>query len=136
MTCRVIRPNDKSAYHGKQGADFKYFEGISKETVGSNAICMHLLQIPPHTYGRAHKHENHETAIFVAWGEAYTWYGEQLENHVIVKQGDFFYIPANVPHLPANLSDEPCIAIIARTDPNEQESTVLLPELEEVAITL
>ena len=25
---------------------------------------------------------------------------------------------------------EPCTAVIARTDPNEQESVVLLPELE------
>jgi uncharacterized RmlC-like cupin family protein len=25
---------------------------------------------------------------------------------------------------------EPCVALIARTDPNEQESVVLLPELD------
>jgi hypothetical protein len=36
-----------------------------------------------------------------------------------------------MPHLPYNLSDtESCVAVIARTDPNEQESVVLLPELE------
>jgi uncharacterized RmlC-like cupin family protein len=29
-----------------------------------------------------------------------------------------------------NISDAPATAIIARTDPNEQESVVLLPELE------
>ena len=43
-----------------------------------------------------------------------------------------FYIPAGVPHLPANLSDKPATAIIARTDPHEQESVVLLPELEKL----
>ena len=32
-----------------------------------------------------------------------------------------------MPHLPSNLSDsEPCTAVLARTDPNEQESVVLL----------
>jgi len=25
---------------------------------------------------------------------------------------------------------EPCVAVVARTDPNEQESVVLLPELD------
>ena len=40
------------------------------------------------------------------------------------------YIPAGVPHLPANLSDKPASAVITRTDPNEQESVVLLPELD------
>ena len=42
-----------------------------------------------------------------------------------------FYIPADVPHLPYNPSQtESVTAVIARTDPNEQESVVLLPELD------
>jgi len=50
-----------------------------------------------------------------------------LEQHLRVGAGDFLYIPAGVPHLPANPSaSEPCVAVIARTDPNEQESVVLL----------
>ncbi|MET0640225.1 MAG: cupin, partial [Hyphomicrobium sp.] len=43
------------------------------------------------------------------------------------------YIPAGVPHLPINVSGKPISAVIARTDPNEQESVVLLPELEAYA---
>ena len=124
--CKIIRPN--ATYDGKQG--FSYFEGIAAETVGATGVCMHLLTIPPGGKAKAHKHENHETAIYVISGEAHTWYGEQLEKHVIVKAGDMFYIPAGMPHLPANLGDQPCVAVIARTDPNEQESVVLLPELE------
>jgi uncharacterized RmlC-like cupin family protein len=59
------------------------------------------------------------------------WYGERLQHHLIARAGDFLYIPANMPHLPYNLSDvESCVAVVARTDPNEQESVVLLPELE------
>ena len=124
--CKIIRPS--ATYDGKQG--FSYFEGIAAETVGATGVCMHLLTIPPGGKAKAHKHENHETAIYVISGEAHTWYGEQLEKHVIVKAGDMFYIPAGMPHLPANLVDQPCVAVIARTDPNEQESVVLLPELE------
>ncbi len=126
LTCKIIRPG--STYDGKQG--FSYFEGIAAETVGATGICMHLLTIPPGGRAKAHKHKHHETAIYVISGEAHTWYGEQLEEHVIVRAGELFYIPADMPHLPANLSDQPCVAVIARTDPNEQESVVLLPELE------
>jgi len=125
-TCRLIEPS--GSYAGKQG--FSYFEGVSAETAGSTGICMHLLKIPPGGRARAHKHEHHETAIYVLSGESHTWYGERLENHVVVGAGAMFYIPAGVPHLPANLSDRECVAIIARTDPHEQESVVLLPELE------
>jgi uncharacterized RmlC-like cupin family protein len=125
-SCKVIRPGD--IYDGKQG--FSYFEGIGKETVGSEGICMHLLTILPGGRAKAHRHENHETAIYVLSGESHTWFGERLEHHVIVRGGEMFYIPKGVPHLPANLSDQPCTAVIARTDPNEQESVVLLPELD------
>lgn len=61
------------------------------------------------------------------------WYGERLEEHLSVSVGDFVYIPASIPHLPYNLSNtESCVAVIARTDPNEQESVVLLPELDSI----
>ena len=124
--CRVIRP--QNTYGGKQG--FNYFEGLTKETVGSKGICMHLLTIPPGGRAKAHKHESHETAIYVIEGESVMWHGERLEHFMTIRAGEMLYIPANMPHLPANVSDRPCTAVIARTDPHEQESVILLPELE------
>ena len=88
------------------------------------------VAIPPGARAKAHLHESHETALYVISGEAVTWYGDRLEHMAVTKAGDMFYIPAGVPHLPANVSDAPCTAVIARTDPNEQESVVLLPELD------
>ena len=125
-TCHIVRPNH--AYDGKQG--LSYFEGIAAETVGAKGICMHLLTIPPGARAKAHLHESHETAIYVLSGWAVTYYGEQLEERAELHAGEMMYIPAGVPHLPANISDAPCSAVIARTDPNEQESVVLLPELD------
>lgn len=125
-TCRIVKPGH--TYEGKQG--LSYFEGIAAETVGAKGICMHVLTMPPGARAKTHLHESHETAIYMLSGQAHTWYGDRLENHVIVHAGELFYIPAGVPHLPANLSNAPCTAIIARTDPNEQESVVLLPELD------
>ncbi len=127
--CKVLRSG--TPFIGKQG--FSYAPAISAETVGAKAIHMQLLTIPPGGRARAHKHEAHETAIYVLTGEAGMHYGEQLEHHLVSRAGDFVYIPANVPHLPYNLSQsEPCTAIISRTDPNEQESVVLMPALDRV----
>jgi uncharacterized RmlC-like cupin family protein len=50
-----------------------------------------------------------------------------------MRGGDFIYIPAGVPHLPVNSGKEPAFGVVARTDPNEQESVELLPELDAVA---
>ena len=63
-------------------------------------------------------------------GEATTYYGAQLEQSFLAQGGDFIYIGANVPHLPVNTGQQPAVAIVARTDPNEQESVELLPELD------
>jgi uncharacterized RmlC-like cupin family protein len=116
-------------YEGKQG--FSYFEGISTQSVGAEGICMHLLTIPPGVRANAHLHENHETAIYVLSGRARMWYGEGLADQMDVEAGTFLYIPAGMPHLPANISQtEPCTAVIARTDPNEQESVVLRFDLD------
>jgi uncharacterized RmlC-like cupin family protein len=125
-TCQVFRA--KETYAGKQG--FNYFSGISAESAGARGICMHLLTIPPGDRAKAHLHEDHETAIYVLSGEGEMWYGEGLKQHLKVKAGDMLYIPAGMPHLPANLSDKPVTAVIARTDPDEQESVKLLPELD------
>jgi uncharacterized RmlC-like cupin family protein len=126
-TCRLIRP--ASTYTGKQG--FSYFEGIAAQNTGSQGICMHLLTIPPGGRAKAHLHEHHETAIYVIRGVSAMHYGEHLEQHMVIKAGEFLYIPAGMPHLPYNPSaSEPCTAVIARTDPNEQESVVLRPDLE------
>ena len=91
---------------------------------------MHLLTIPPGGRAKAHMHAAHESAVFVLSGASHLWFGDRLENELVVKAGDMVYIPAGVPHLPANVSTEPVTAVIARTDPNEQESVVLLPTLD------
>jgi uncharacterized RmlC-like cupin family protein len=74
-----------------------------------------------------HLHEHHETAIYVLEGRAEMRYGEGLPERVEVRAGQFLFIPAGRPHLSFNPSDrETCIAVLARADPNEQESVVLL----------
>ncbi|MCX8252706.1 MAG: cupin domain-containing protein [Beijerinckiaceae bacterium] len=124
---QVLR--EGAAFRGKQG--HVYRPAISAERTGAKAIHMQLLSIAPGERAHAHKHENHETAIYVLSGVAGCFWGDQLEHHAITGPGDFCYIAPNVPHLPYNRSgDEPVVALIARTDPNEQESVVLLPELE------
>ncbi len=124
--CQKLRPT--GTYSGKQG--FDYFEGIAKETVGSQAICMHLLTIPPGGRAKAHKHATHETAIYVIAGQSVMFWGDQLQHRMEVGAGELLYIPADTPHLPMNTGTLPCQAVISRTDPHEQESVILLPELE------
>ncbi|MCA9992283.1 MAG: cupin domain-containing protein [Anaerolineales bacterium] len=99
------------------------FVGVSQATAGSAALAMNVVIIPAGAAAEAHLHRGYETAIYLLSGRVQTFYGDGLGQSVINEAGDFIFIPANVPHQPVNLSQtEAAQAIVARNDPNEQES--------------
>lgn len=107
-----------------------YTNGISADTAGSQGICMHLVDIPPGAVAKAHLHP-HESRVYILEGEVETLYGEKLENSVTTKAGDFLYIPAGIPHKARNVSaSSPARAVIARTDPKDEEAAVMRPDLD------
>lgn len=91
---------------------------------------MESLIPAPNSRAKAHLHAEHETAAYVIRGEIELRHGDQLQHHTVIRAGEFLYIPAGVPHLPFNAGQTEAVAVLTRTDPNEQESVVLLPELD------
>lgn len=125
--CVLIRSGD-----GERGATgVTYAAGVSAGTAGSRGLCLELASLPPGTVANAHMHAEHESAAYVLSGELTLRFGGRLEHVVVGRAGDFLYIPAGVPHRPANASTtDPVVAVLARTDPNEQESAIAMPELD------
>ena len=118
----VIRSAD--SYDGKQGMSLA--TGVSNRSAGAQALCLHLITIPPGTRGVPHVHDGHESAIYTVSGETEVWHGEGLQQRTVVTAGDFMYVPPGTPHLPVNRSDVMTVAVVARTDPQEQESVVTM----------
>lgn len=123
---RLVRSDE--TYAGRQG--LTYSVGVNRENVGAQHLCLHLLRIPPGGRAKAHLHEAHETAIYLVSGEVEVLHGQGLAQRLAMHAGDFLYIPAGVPHLPINTGDVEAFGVLSRTDPFEQESVVLLPELD------
>ncbi|MEY3298503.1 MAG: hypothetical protein RLZZ597_1763 [Cyanobacteriota bacterium] len=99
------------------------YVGISEQTAGAKGISMNIVVIPPGAKAEPHFHDGFETAIYLIQGNVQTFYGANLAKSVINQTGDFIFIPDGVPHQPVNLSStEAAIALVARNDPNEQES--------------
>ena len=99
------------------------YVGISENTAGSKGLSMNVVVIPPGAKAKPHYHEGFETALYLLKGNVETFYGENLSSSHVNKQGDFVYIPAGVPHMPVNLSEEEeAIAIVSRNNANEQET--------------
>lgn len=125
--CVLVRPGEE--VEGTTGVT--YAAGVSASTSGARGLCLELATLPPGARGRAHLHAEHESAAYVLQGELVLWFGEQLEEKLVARAGDFLYIPGGVAHLPANASaTEPAVAVLARTDANEQESAIPLPALD------
>jgi uncharacterized RmlC-like cupin family protein len=124
--CRVV--SGGPPFQGRQGLD--YAAGISAANAQAQALCLHRLTMPPGARATAHLHAGHESAIYMISGETQVWWGPRLEHHAVVRPGDFLHIPAGVPHLPFNATASAAEAVIARTDPDEQESVIVLPELD------
>ena len=124
----VVRAGE--SYRGKQGPN--YTPGVSAESVGSRAIWLGSVTLPARG-GRtkAHLHEDHETALYLlSGGPVELWTGEQLEHREDAHPGNYVYIPAGVPHVAVNRTETAAEFVAARTDPNEQESVVMRPDLE------
>ena len=126
--CVLVQAGE--AAEGRTGVT--YAAGISATTAGASGLCLQLASLPPGARARAHRHAEHESAAYVIEGEMVLWFGEQLEHKLVARPGDFIYIPNGVPHLVLNASDtEPAVAVLARTDPDEQEDVTELPELDD-----
>jgi len=120
-TCRIVRA--ATPFQGKQGLD--YFSGISAETAGSEAICMHMLVMPPGATAKPHYHERHETAIYMLEGVTNSATGPTSSTASESSRGTMCTSRRRSAHA-LQPTEGRAVAIIARTDPNEQESVVLV----------
>lgn len=125
---KAVLVRNQRTYEGQQG--LTYGEGVFAENSGAQALCLHTLRIPPGARAKVHLHARHETAIYLIAGTVSVLHGRGLRHRTEMLAGDFLYIPADCPHLPVNTGAVEAFAVLARTDPNEQESVVLLPSLE------
>lgn len=133
---RIQRIADEllDGFAGTDGIDLIAEYAYPLPIAGARHLCLHAAVMPPGARAQAHLHRNHESAVFIVEGDGEMWSGDDLAQHDVVSAGDFIYIPAGVPHLPANRSTtHPLTIVVTRTDPNEQENVVLLPELDSVA---
>jgi uncharacterized RmlC-like cupin family protein len=119
----IVRPKEETLSRQR----LPYFVGVSGRSAGATGISMNLVVIPPHGAAEPHCHRGFESAVYMMRGRVEVRYGRALEERLTVEEGDFLFIPADLPHQPVNLGGEPALAIVARNDPYEQESVELFP---------
>ena len=66
---------------------------------------MRLMMLPPGTRGTPHSHKGHESAIWVAMGEAEIWHGPGLCGRTVVSSAATPLHPPGDTPLPVNRSE-------------------------------
>jgi uncharacterized RmlC-like cupin family protein len=120
--CVFVRSDEH--YDGRQGVSLT--AGVSTRTAGAKELCLHLVIIPPGSRGMPQYHAERESAIYAVSGETEVWHGPGLAQRTIVRAGDFMYVPPGTPHLPVNRGAVTSVSVVARTDPEEEESAVIM----------
>ena len=123
---RAIGPGQ--TYVGKQG--FTYGAGASAETVGAKHVCMNILPVPVGGRAKVHYHQGIETIAYLLDGACVVYYRDRLEDAIAIRAGERVYMPADVPHAPANESAASCTWIVVHASGSDQDGIVLLPDLD------
>ena len=79
----VVIIRSGGSYDGKQGMTLA--TGVSSQSAGAQALCLHMVTIPPGTRGVPHMHDGHESAIYTVSGETEVWHGAGLRQRTVVK---------------------------------------------------
>ena len=92
--------------------------GIDSNTSGASKIFLGLVTCEPNTLGQPHHHGEAETAAYVLKGQIRVYFGEDFKEYIDAGPGDFIFVPAHMPHIEGNVTDEPAEAILSRGPDN------------------
>ena len=115
---RVIRAGQDSEQTA-QSAGMARRAGIDSNSTGAKRLWMGRVTAPPGMRSAPHHHGEAETGAYVLSGRCRVYYGEGLAEYVDAGPGDLIFVPANTPHIEANISeDEPAEFITVRSPSN------------------
>jgi uncharacterized RmlC-like cupin family protein len=93
---------------------------IAGETVGSTAIFTVLSRLPPGLRSSPHVHTNCESSIYVASGDGRVLTGVRLDTVLVIRTGDFLFVPPGAPHIVVNDSAVDLVLVVSRNTAEER----------------
>ena len=93
---------------------------VDHESTGSEKLWFGRVICPPGMNSGPHHHGEAETAGHMLSGDRIrVYFGENYEEYVEIKTGDYLFVPAHIPHIEVNMSDtEPAEFVTARSPAN------------------
>lgn len=99
----IVRAGDGDE-HTTQTHNARRVTGIGAENSPADGFWVGKVFTGPGEVSGAHHHGDSQTAGYVLKGTAFIRYGERYESVVYLQEGDFLYVPPNMPHIEGNAS--------------------------------
>jgi uncharacterized RmlC-like cupin family protein len=100
---------------------------IAGDTVGSTAIFTVLSRLGPGLSSSPHVHTNCESSIYVASGQGRVLTGARLDQVLLIRPGDFLFVPPGAPHIVVNDGDVDIVLVVSRNTAEERVEDYVIP---------
>ncbi len=116
-TLRLIRPGERNL-NTAQSPGLHRETAIDGKSVGARTLWMGFARMDPGVTCAPHHHGNSESGVYLLRGTCRFQFGENLEQSIDARQGDFVYVPPFAIHQEVNLSsEEPAEFVVVRDSP-------------------
>ena len=85
---------------------------------------MNIFPMPRGFKSKPHMHKGFETTAYMLEGEGTLSHSKQLENQILIQQGEQIFIPDNVPHAPCSLSDNKGVWVVVHSSGDNQDELI------------
>jgi len=114
----ITRRNDESRDTGQSGGAVR-ISGVSPQHTPATKIWFGKVSNEPGFRSLPHHHGEAETGGYVLKGHGRIYYGENYADFVDMTEGDFVFVPPNMPHVEVNMSTtEELVWMTCRTPDN------------------
>jgi uncharacterized RmlC-like cupin family protein len=114
----VTRAGTEHAHTAQSGGAVR-ISGVSREHTPATRIWYGKVFNDPGFRSLPHHHGEAETGGYVLKGHGRIYFGEEYREYVDVHEGDFVFVPPELPHVEVNMSTtEDLVWLTARTPDN------------------
>lgn len=105
---------------------FSQFRGITSLETRAHQMTLNRVVLPPASRGPRNMHKASETMVMVSQGTLTVLVGEKGDKAIVVKSGDFIYIPGNIWHQWTNPGGDFVTIVEARADANPSSNLYVI----------
>ena len=115
-----------------QSGGLQLLTGVGQQNTPATRIWLGKATNAPGTRSLPHHHGEAETAFYVISGQLRMFFGKDFGEYVDATDGDFAFVPAQMPHIEANMKLDTSLSVLVARSP--KDILINLPDVEDSSL--